>query len=126
MKTSDKIFYWTPRAITILAILFVSLFAFDSFSQSNTFWQNAGAFLIHLAPVYFMISLLIIAWKWELVGGIIMTIAAIAWTVFVLMINLQRTGSVGKSILAIIPIALPFLLSGILFIISYYRKKSRQ
>ena len=70
MGTSVKIFHWVPRILCILAILLISMFALDSFSPERTFWQNLGAFLIHLIPSFALIALLIVAWKWELPGGI--------------------------------------------------------
>jgi hypothetical protein len=123
MKTSSKVLYWTPRILCILAILFVSLFALDSFSSERTFWQNTAAFLMHLIPSFVLLAVLIISWKWEKIGGIILTIIGLAWTVFVFILNYKRTHSVATSLLIILMLALPFVLAGILFILSYYRKK---
>ena len=66
MKTSIRVFHWLPRIICILAILFVSLFAADAFAPGLTIWQQLGAFFIHLIPSFILLSLLIVAWKWEL------------------------------------------------------------
>jgi hypothetical protein len=123
MKTSTKVLYWAPRILCILAILFVSLFALDSFSSERTFWQNTAAFLMHLIPSFVLLAVLIISWKWEKVGGIILTIIGLAWTVFVFILNYKRTHSVATSLWIILMLALPFVLAGILFILSYYRKK---
>jgi len=123
MKTSTKVLYWAPRILCILAILFVSLFALDSFSSERTFWQNTAAFLMHLIPSFVLLAVLIISWKWEKVGGIILTIVGLAWTVFVFILNYKRTHSVATSLLIILMVALPFVLAGILFILSYYSKK---
>jgi len=65
MKTSIKILHWTPRIICILAILFISMFAIDSFAPDLTIWQQLGGFLIHLIPSFILIAILIIAWKWK-------------------------------------------------------------
>jgi hypothetical protein len=74
MKTSTKVFQWIPRILCILAILFVSLFALDAFSSERTFWQNVAAFLMNLIPSFVLLAVLIVAWKWEKVGGIILVI----------------------------------------------------
>lgn len=69
MKTSLKIIHWDPRILCILAILFVSMFALDSFDPRYTLLQQLQAFAIHLIPTYFLIIFLVVAWKWELTGG---------------------------------------------------------
>ena len=74
MKTSIRVFHWLPRIICILALLFISMFAADSFAPGQTIWQQIGAFLIHLIPSFILLALLIAAWKWEFIGGIIFII----------------------------------------------------
>jgi hypothetical protein len=123
MKTSDKILYWSPRILGILIILFISMFAFDSFSPGNTLGQNLTALLIHLLPSIGLLILLLIAWKWELIGGIILILAGIAWGVFIYGINLHRTGSVGKSFFVVFTLSVPLIIAGILFILVHYSKK---
>jgi len=107
----------------MLAIFFVSIFAFDSFSPDNTIWQNIGSFLINLLPSFTLIVVLIIAWKWELTGGIFLTVIGIAWSIFVYLINFQRTGSIGTSLLLTLAIGIPFVLAGVLFIVNHLVKK---
>jgi len=55
----------------VLFVLFVSIFAFDVFSEDYTVTETAVALLIHLVPSYLLIAALWIAWKREVVGGII-------------------------------------------------------
>lgn len=121
MKTSDKILHWAPRILGLLTILFISLFAFDSFSPSNTLWQNFLSLLIHLLPSIVMLIVLLIAWKWELAGGIIFLLAGIAWSVFIYIGNLKRTGVPGKALMVVLILGLPIVIAGILFIVSHYR-----
>jgi prolipoprotein diacylglyceryltransferase len=123
MKTSAKVLQWSPRIICILAILFISLFALDSFSPDRTVFQNAVAFLIHLIPSFVLLVILIIAWKWEKTGGIILIIAGLVWCIFVFTLNLRRTHSFRASLMIMGMLCLPFVISGILFIISHNRKK---
>jgi hypothetical protein len=124
MKTSDLLF-WTPRIICILTILFVSLFAFDAFSPELTIWQQIGGFLIHLIPSFILLGLLIIAWKWEKTGGIILTIIGVVFTVAVFNLNYQRNHSFTKSFAVVLMLCMPFILAGILFIVDhYYRVKN--
>jgi hypothetical protein len=123
MKTSLKIIHWTPRILCILAILFVSIFAFDSFAPGYTLWQQLQAFFIHLIPVYFLIFFLVIAWKWELIGGMILIILALGFTPFIYTHNYQINHSVWMSLSIILALNFPFILTGGLFILSHFLKK---
>lgn len=126
MKTSSKILYWVPRILCILTILFVSMFASDAFSPQNTVWQNIVSLFMHLLPSIILIIVLVIAWKWELVGGIILTIMGLAFSTGVFLINMKRFHSVGKSLGNAVILCLPFVVSGILFIVNHYSKKRIQ
>jgi hypothetical protein len=123
MKTSIKLFNWLPRIFCILAILFISMFALDSFSPGHTIWQQLGTFFIHLIPTYVLTALLIVAWKWEKIGGIIFIVIGLALSPFVFMLNYNRTQSVWISLYIIAIITFPFVVVGILFIISNNMKK---
>ena len=124
MKTSSKALSWTARILCILAILFVSLFSLDSFSSERTFWQNTAAFLMHNIPSFILIALLIIAWKWEKAGGIILTIIGLAFSIFIFVFNFKRNHfPVMTCLLQALVIAMPFVLAGILFILSHFRRK---
>ena len=123
MKSSIRLFHWLPRIICILAILFVSMFALDSFSPGHTIWQQLGTFFIHLIPTYVLTAILIVAWKWEKIGGIIFIVIGLALSPFVFILNYNRTHSVWVSLFIIAMITFPFVVVGILFITSYNMKK---
>jgi hypothetical protein len=123
MKTNIKILHWTPRIFCILAILFISLFALDSFDSNKTIWQQIMAFLIHLIPSFVLLALLIIAWKWELIGGIIYTLLGAGFSPIIFMHNYRMNGSVWMSISTVIFITIPFVIVGILFILSHFKKR---
>ncbi|MCD4695568.1 MAG: hypothetical protein K8S16_04935 [Bacteroidales bacterium] len=123
MKESTRVFHWLPRIICMLAILFISLFAADSFRPGLTIWQQLGAFFIHLIPSYILLALLIIAWKWEYVGGIIFIIISLGLSPIVFMHNYKVNQSVWMSIFIITIITVPFGIVGVLFIISHFKKK---
>jgi hypothetical protein len=126
METSVKVFHWLPRIICILAILFVSLFAADAFAPGLTIWQQLAAFLMHLIPSFILLAFLIVAWKWELIGGIIFTVIGLVMSPLVFMLNYNRNHfSVGQSLGVILMITFPFILVGILFIISHNLKKRK-
>jgi hypothetical protein len=123
MKTSTKLLHWIPRILCILAILFISMFAFDAFDPKLTIWQQIGGFLMHLIPSYILIALLIIAWKWELIGGIIFVLIGLGFSPFIFSHNYHMNHSIWMSLFIILMINIPFALVGILFIISYYKKR---
>ena len=123
MKTSIRLFHWMPRIFCILAILFVSMFALDSFSPGHTIWQQLGTFFIHLIPTYVLTGFLIVAWKWEKIGGILFIVIGLALSPFVFMLNYNRTHSVWISLFIIAMITFPFVVVGILFNISHNMKK---
>jgi hypothetical protein len=125
MKTTDKILYWAPRIICILAIAFISLFAADSFGPGRSIWQQLAAFFMHMIPSFVLLAILLVAWKWELIGGILLTAVGIGLSPFIYMLNFKRTHATGMSIVSVLIVTVPFVLAGILFLIGYYRKKKR-
>ena len=123
MKTSLQILNWSPRILCIMAILFISLFALDSFDPRLTLMQQIGEFLIHLIPSFVLLACLIVAWKWELIGGIIFTMIGIGFSPFVYHMNYNRIHNVGACILIVLMITFPFIVVGVLFIMSHIMKK---
>ncbi len=123
MKTSVGLLHWIPRIICILAILFVSLFAADAFAPGLTIWQQLGAFFIHLIPSFILLIILIIAWKWELIGGIIFTVIGLGLSPVVFMMNYRHNHCIWMSLGIIASITIPFLIVGILFMVSHKMKK---
>jgi hypothetical protein len=123
MKTSIRLFHWLPRIICIIAILFVSLFALDAFAPGLSIWQQLGGFIIHLIPSFVLLAFLIIAWKWELIGGIIFMLIGLGLSPFIFMLNYNRNHSIGMSLGIILGITFPFVVVGIFFIVSHLLKK---
>ncbi len=107
----------------MLAILFISLFAADAFSPGLTIWQQLGAFIIHLIPSFILLAFLIVAWKWEYVGGIIFIIIGLGLSPFVFMHNYKMNQSIWMSLGIIMIITVPFIIVGGLFIVSHFKKK---
>lgn len=122
MNKSIRLWHLLPRIIGIIAILFISVFALDAFESGRTLWQQIGAFAKHLIPSFILIILLLVAWKWEFVGGIIFTVIGIGLSPFVFMLNYRMNHSVLMSLGIITIITIPFIIVGILFIISHKKK----
>jgi len=127
MKASNKIriYHWLPRVICILAILFISLFALDAFQPDLTIWQQIGDFLMHLIPSFILTALLLVAWKWEYVGGIIFTIIGLGLSPLVFNHNYNMNHSIWMSLGIILTITIPFVLVGVLFIVGHFQKIKR-
>ncbi len=123
MKPGTKILHWTPRILGILAILFISMFTLDAFDPNKTFWQQIADFLMHMIPSFVLIAFLVIAWKWELAGGIIFILIGLGFSPIIYMHNYQMNDSVWMSLKVLLFITFPFILMGILFVLSYYKKK---
>ena len=116
MKVVTKQFlYWTPRVLTLLFAAFITLFAFDVFSESNGFWETALGLCIHLIPTAFIIAVLALSWKREWIGGIIFILLAIIY-VPVAVSRLRAWLS------ASLVIAGPMLLIGVLFIVNWLHR----
>ena len=124
MNTSLKLFQWLPRIICILAILFVSIFAADAFEPGKTIGQQLAQFFIHLIPSFVLLAFLLVAWKKELIGGIIFAAIGIVMTPVIFSHNYNVNHfSVAQSIGVVLMITFPFFVTGILFIVSYFMKK---
>jgi hypothetical protein len=124
MKTSIKLIHWAPRILGILSILFISIFAADSFEHGTTIWQKLVSLAMHLIPTFILTIILIIAWKWERIGGILFMLLGIGLSPIIFILNYNRNHfSTGQSLGIVLMINFPFILVGILFMISDKIKK---
>lgn len=122
MKRSIRVFHWLPRVLCILMILLISMFAFDSFAPGQTIWQQITALFAHLIPSFALIAVLVIAWNWEYFGGILFIIIGLVLSPIIFMFNYNRTHSLETSLFSLV-ITFPFIVVGILFLVSYFKKK---
>jgi len=79
-----KVIHWAPRLAAILIIFFVSLFSLDVFEMEATPLELLGGFLIHNIPSFFLILMLIFAWRRPVVGFIAFFIAGVFFLRFVI------------------------------------------
>lgn len=103
-----KILYWVPRILAILTGLFIMLFSFDSFGGDNPFGKELLGFLMHNIPVLLLIIILVIAWKYEIIGGALLILMFFALGIFF------KSFSGNPASLIIIS---PILIAGVLFIL---------
>jgi len=102
----------------------VSIFALDSFDH-GTFGEQILAFLMHMIPSFVLMIILAIAWKWELIGGLLYILLGIGLSPFIYTHNYRMNHSVWMSLEVIALITFPFILAGVLFLLSYFRDKKQ-
>jgi len=86
----------------------MALFSLDSFGGNGSVWRKISVFLLHNIPVFLLIVILIIAWKREVTGGIILIVVSLAGGIFFHSFT-TNPGS--------IPVIAPFFLEGLLFLL---------
>ena len=101
--------HWTPRILTLLFILVISMLSFDVFGQSIGFWKTLLQLLMHLVPAFLVILILVLSWRWAWIGGIVYILLGIAFLIW------QDSPS------AIIYI--PLFIMGGLFVFSWFMRK---
>jgi len=84
------------------------MFSFDSFEGDGPMSGKLLGFLMHNIPLLVLTLILVVAWKWEVTGGILMIAGFIAAGIFF------RSFSGNPASLIVIS---PILVTGILFII---------
>lgn len=116
---SNKLIYWSPRILSILLIAFLTIFSFDVFSEDYSFWETILAFIMHNIPVFVLTLVLILAWKHELIGTAVFTVAAI----FYMYLSRHGEDSLLLSLAFSLILAGPALLIALLFFMSWKRKR---
>ncbi len=115
----DEIFLYTPRVLAILFIVFLSSFSLDVFGDPNAgVMDTALAFLIHNIPSIVLTLSLILSWRYELIGAVVFTLSALAFSLLIISDGASR-----NEFGTIFIISGPCLIIGILFYIVWHRKK---
>ena len=116
-KSKANVFlYWSPRVLTILFILFISLFALDIFGNNYSFWETVLGLFMHLIPSFILGLFLIAAWKQEWIG-------AVGFFSFMLWYIFQMRNNFEFPITPYLIIALPSLVIGVLWWMNWAKKK---
>lgn len=112
----EEVFCWIPRILTILFIIFISLFALDVFGEGNGTGEVFLGLLVHLIPSIVLIVLLAVSWRCEKIGGAMFIVLGIIFTIFF---------STYKELITFLLISGPVFLIGILFWISSMKKGNK-
>lgn len=102
----SKVLFWLPRILTFLFIGFLSLFSLDVFVPGYTIWQVLQGFFMHNLPSLFLIIVLLISWRHEIIGGVIFLLLGIVTAFFTYSLV----------------VSVPCFLIGFLFLLSRFKK----
>ncbi len=111
-----KTLLWTPRALGILFVLFLGIFALDIFDMQLGFWETIVGLFMHLIPNILLAIVIVLAWKWEWAGAV----GFLGWAIF----YMERTLGFDWVTYAIIA-GIPALI-GLLYLVGWiWRKQIR-
>ena len=109
--------FWTPRALSIGYIAFLSMFALDVFGEEHGFWRTFVALTIHLIPSLVLIAGLVLAWRWEWIGAALYAAAGVLYITLVL----PRPIPPVTKIVWVLTIAVPAFLVAALFLANWLK-----
>jgi len=119
-KKMNQFIFWAPRTLAILFILFLSLFSLDIFDGNYGFWETILGLFMHNIPSMVLLIILIISWKYELVGGIIFNLVGLFYGILFFK---EMNSFQWDMVLGMLTIAGPAFLVGFLFLIGWKQKK---
>lgn len=114
---SRRSLFWAPRALSIVFIAFLSLFAMDVFSEHLGFWGTALGLTMHLIPSFVLTAALILAWRWEWIGAALYGTAGLLYVVRVA--SMSRPWPPATRLMSALCIAGPALLIAGLFLANW-------
>lgn len=117
-KEVTKFIYWAPRILSMLFILLLVLMSLDVFALGLSFWQTILALIMHNIPAIILLIVLLISWKYEIVGGIAFILVGLIY-----IILLMRNPFEWYLLSWAIQISGTAFAIGLLFFINWSRKK---
>ncbi len=112
--------FWTPRALSMLFLAFLSLFALDVFGEGRGFWGTLIALVMHLIPAFVLIAALILAWRWEWVGAVLYAGAGLLYVVWV--VSMSRPVPPAMRLIWALCIAGPAFVIAALFLVNWLKR----
>lgn len=114
MTRVKKFFNRLPHLLGMGFVVFLSLFAFDVFSEYSGL-SAILPFLIHLMPSFILLLFVGIAWRYEWVGAIIFLGFAL---LYIWSVGFERPIS------WYLAISLPSAIAGMLYLINWIKKRN--
>ena len=119
-QLSKRALFWTPRALSIAFIAFLSIFALDVFDGHLGLWRTVLALTMHLIPSFVLIAALVLAWRWEWIGAALYTGAGLLYVWWV--VSLSRPVPPAVRLIWVLMIAGPaFVIAG-LFLANWLKR----
>lgn len=119
-QLSGRALFWTPRALSIVFIAFLSLFALDVFDEHLGLWRTVLALTMHLIPSFVLIAALVLAWRWEWIGAALYACAGSLYVWWV--VSMSRPVPAAMRLIWILTIAGPaFVIAG-LFLANWFKR----
>jgi hypothetical protein len=125
-KRSGRFVYWTPRILSIAFILFLALFSLDVFDSCQGVFDCALGLFMHNIPSLVLLVILLISWRYEIVGGIAFILAGLLFIVLSVFRVVMSSPVEWYMLVWTLQIAGPAFLIGILFLIGWRRRKKRK
>ncbi len=119
-KKINNFIYWAPRISGIIFVLFLMMFSLDVFEPGLTMQQIVVGLFVHNIPALFLLIIIIISWKHEIIGGIVFIFAGLLYILMLAMNPKFEWYMLSWSAI----IAGPAFFIGILYIINW-RKKNK-
>jgi hypothetical protein len=119
-QLSKRALFWTPRALSIAFIAFLSIFALDVFDGHLGLWRTVLALTMHLIPSFVLIAALVLAWRWEWIGAALYAAAGLLYVWWV--VSLSRPVPPAVRLIWVLMIAGPaFVIAG-LFLANWLKR----
>jgi hypothetical protein len=114
-KIMKQCLFWSPRVLSILFAVFVSLFALDVFSEGFGPVKTILDLLVHLLPTGIIAAVIVISWRREWIGAMLFTAGGLYY-LFTALKHLDWVPTISGPAFAI----------GILFLFNWlYRRELR-
>lgn len=117
-RKPNRFIYWTPRVLSIVFIIFLTLMSLDVFEEGKTIWEIIVGLFMHNIPSLILLIILIISWKYEIVGGIVFILVGLIYVIIVAMHQPWLTLLVWSLL-----IAGPAFLIGFLFMFNWFKRE---
>jgi hypothetical protein len=115
----NKTLYWAPRILSIALIAFLTLFSLDVFEAGASTREILTGLFLHNIPSIILMIVLIIAWKYEIVGAVAFILAGL----FYIALNIRNAVPMPMALTWSLTLSGPAFLIGILFLMNWRNKK---
>ena len=124
-KKVRKWIYWTPRILSLVFILFLSLFSLDVFDMHLGFLGTVLGLFMHNVPSLILLGAVLLSWKKnEIIGGITFIFAGVFYFLLIFISILRNSPEEMYEIIWTILISGPAIFIGVLFLVNWLNKRN--